>query len=69
MILIDYHYKSVTMFTISFNDKTEKVTYEETINVKNKTDSFEQNLYEKNIKRNFASSIREKLILKILSIK
>ena len=38
------------------------------INIKNQTDTFEQNIYEKNIKRNFASSIRGKLISAILSL-
>ena len=36
-------------------------------NIKNNLDSFEQNNYERNIKKNFASSIREKLITKILN--
>ena len=42
--------------------------FEESINIKNQSDTFEQNIYEKNIKRNFASSIREKLISAILSL-
>ena len=36
--------------------------------IKNQSDTFEQNIYEKNLKRNFASSIREKLISKILNL-
>jgi hypothetical protein len=32
----------------------------------NNTDIFEQNNYEKNLKKNFASSIVKKLIIKIL---
>ena len=65
----DYELSATSLFTILFNGKTQQVTFIETINVKNKKDSFEQNLYEKNIKRNFASSIRERLIFKILNIK
>ena len=44
------------------------IEFNENINIKNQSDSFEQNTYEKNIKRNFASSIREKLITEILNI-
>lgn len=65
----DYELSATSLFTILFKGKTQQVTFIETINVKNKKDSFEQNLYEKNIKRNFASSIRERLIFKILNIK
>jgi hypothetical protein len=42
-------------------------TFSESINIKDQADTFEQDSYEKNIKRNFASSIREKLISKISS--
>jgi hypothetical protein len=42
-------------------------TFSEYIIIKDQADTFEQDSYEKNIKRNFASSIREKLISKISS--
>lgn len=67
--ITDYELFVVSTFTILFNNKTQNVTFTETINVKNKVDTFEQNLYKKTVKRNFASSIREKLIFKILSMK
>ena len=38
------------------------------MNIKNNSNSFEQNNYEKNVKRNFASSIREKIIIKIFEL-
>ena len=66
--ITDYELSVTSIFTISSNGETQQVTYTEAINVKNKSSSFEQNLYEKNIKRNFASSIREKLILNIFNI-
>ena len=68
-VITDYELSTNSIFTINFNDKTQKITFNETINIKNRTDTFEQDEYERNIKRNFASSIREKLILRISSIK
>ena len=64
-----------TNFRVSLNakisiisdGKTKEFEFNEDINIKNNLDSFEQNNYERNIKKNFASSIREKLITKILN--
>ena len=42
--------------------------FEESIDIKNQSNSFEQNIYEQNIQKNFASSIREKLFSKIYSL-
>ena len=56
-------------FTIITKDKKEKILFFEKFNVENDSDSFAQRSYENTIKRNFASSIREKLILKLLSFK
>jgi hypothetical protein len=57
-----------TKIIVNINDKNEIMEFNEDINIRNNLDSFEQNNYEKNIKKNFASSIREKLIIKMLSI-
>ena len=67
--ITDYTLNVSSVFTINNKEKSKNVTLSDTINIKNRTDSFEQDLYEKNIKRNFASSIREKLISEILTIK
>jgi hypothetical protein len=64
-----------TNFEVSVNAKisiindeeTKEFEFNEKINIKNNLNSFEQNGYERNIKKNFASSIREKLITKILN--
>ena len=56
-------------FVIITKDKKEKILFFEKFNVENDPDSFAQRSYENTIKRNFASSIREKLILKLLSFK
>ena len=67
-IITDYKLSVTSIFTINLKEKTQVIELKETINIKNQSDSFEQNIYEKNIKRSFASSIREKLISKILNI-
>lgn len=65
----DYELTVNSTFLINYNEKSKSAVIFETINIKNRTDSFEQDLYEENIKRNFASSIREKLISEILTLR
>ena len=67
-VITDYNLSVVSIFSISLKNKNKTFKFEENINIKNQTDIFEQNTYEKNIKRNFASSIREKLISAILNL-
>jgi len=64
-------YKLIVDTEISFNkeDKNNILNFNENINIKSNSNSFEQNNYEKNIKKNFASSISNKLIINILSNK
>ena len=68
-LVTDYELSVNSIFTIYFDQKSKKLTFSETINIKNRTDTFEQDSYERNIKRNFASSLREKLISEILTLK
>ena len=65
-VITDYNLSVVSVFSINLKNKNETFKFEENINIKSQSDIFEQNTYEKNIKRNFASSIREKLISAIL---
>ena len=65
----DYKLSAKSIFTIYFNEKSKRVIFNESINIKNQTNNFEQDSYEKNIKINFASSLREKMISEILSLK
>ena len=65
-VITDYNLSVV--FAVNFKNKTETFKFDENINIKTQTDTFEQIIYEKNIKRNFASSIREKLVTSILSL-
>ena len=64
----DYKLTVNSSLSLHFNEKSKMINLSETINIKNQTDNFEQNSYEKSIKRNFASSIRQKLILEVLSL-
>ena len=67
-VITDYNLTTKSKVSINLKDQTKIFEFEESINIKNQTDTFEQNIYEKNIKRNFASSIREKLISTIMSL-
>lgn len=58
-----------TSFTIITKDKKNNFLFTEKINVENNPDSFAQKSYEDIIKKNFASSIREKLIMKLSNYK
>lgn len=66
--ITDYNISVTSIFTIKLKDVTKNFRYEENINIKNQLDTFQQKIYEQNIKKNFASSIREKLILSILGL-
>ena len=65
----DFKLSIKVIIDITYNDKNQKYIFNESINIKNDTDSFEQRNYEKTIKENFASSTVDKLIIKISSIK
>ena len=67
-VITDYNLSVVSIFSINLKNKNKTFKFEENINIKSQSDIFEQNTYEKNIKRNFASSIREKLISAILNL-
>lgn len=56
-------------FTIITKNKKETILFVEKFNIENDPDSFAQKSYENTIKRNFANSIREKLIIKLSSFK
>jgi len=67
-VITDYSLSVISIFSINLEDTDEIFEFVENINIKNQTDTFEQITYENNIRRNFASSIREKLISSILSL-
>ena len=45
-----------------------KVNYSDSVNIKNNSENFEQLEYEREIKKNFASDVKDKLILYLLSL-
>tara|TARA_B100001057_G_scaffold211105_1_gene211597 strand:+ start:1295 stop:1753 length:459 start_codon:yes stop_codon:yes gene_type:complete len=66
--ITDFTLSVTSIFVLKFNDITQNMKFEESIDIKNQSNSFEQNIYEQNIQKNFASSIREKLFSKIYSL-
>ena len=62
----NYNILAKVEITVKIDDKIDIFQFQESINIKPNSNAFEQQKYENNIKRNFASSIREKLIIKIL---
>jgi len=67
-VATDYKILVQTTVNIELNNKTYDLKFSESINIKNNSDSFEQNKYERNIKKNFASLVREKLVIKIFNL-
>ena len=67
--VVDYILLASATFKINYNDINETFTFKESLNIKNIDDTFEQRKYEDAIKDNFASSINNKLILKLKEIK
>ena len=65
--ITDYNLSVSSLFIVDLKKETKTFKFEENVNIKNQSDTFQQKIYEKNIKKNFASSIRENLILVILS--
>ena len=55
-------------FEIKYKNKIENVSFEERFIIKKTSNTFEQKKYENTIILNFAESIKDKLILKLLSL-
>ena len=63
----DYKLQATINFNVSKNGTKKKITLSESLDIKNEGENFEQTNYENSIKRNFAISIKEKLIPYLLS--
>ena len=61
----DYQAIAVTEFEINRNEITEKLIVSEKFNYQKISDSYEEKSYEQTIKSNLASSISQKLILRL----
>ena len=65
----DYQSKAVTTFIIIKDQDTKTFTVNEKFNFQKMSDKYEERGYEENIKRNLATSISQKLILRLSIIK
>ena len=68
-VATDYKLIAETIISFDQEGKNNILNFNENINIKSNSNSYEQNNYEKSIKKNFASSISNKLIINILSNK
>ena len=66
--ITDYQIFVKANFEIKYENKVEDVSFEERFNIKKTSNTFEQKKYENTIIINFAESIKDKLILKLLSL-
>ena len=64
-----YELLADTNVQIKFNETEYEISINESLKVNDKEDSFEQRKYENIVKVNFAKSIKEKLILKLKTLK
>tara|TARA_B100000989_G_C19226984_1_gene338276 strand:+ start:98 stop:556 length:459 start_codon:yes stop_codon:yes gene_type:complete len=67
--ITDYQAEVITVFTIENENNSENFSINEKFNFQKMTDKYEEKKYELNIKRNIASSISQRLILKLAVIK
>ena len=66
--ITNYELVAISCFQISYKNKNHNVSFKESLRIKNMEDAFEQRKYENIIKNNFASSIHEKLLLKLKTL-
>ena len=65
----DYQARAIVEFEINKNEITEKLVFDEKFNYQKISDSYEEKSYEQTIKKNLASSISQKLILRLSTTK
>ena len=65
----DYQARAITKFEINKNEIIEHLVVEEKFNYQKISDSYEEKSYEQTLKRNLASSISQKLILRLSTTK
>ena len=65
----DYQARAIVRFEINKNEIVENLVVNEKFNYQKISDSYEEKSYEQTIKRNLASSISQKLILRLSSTK
>jgi len=67
-VATDYKLLADVIIRVNLNDEMKVLTFDENINIKSNSNSFEKDNYERNIKKNFASSIIEKFIIRIFNL-
>ena len=67
--ITDYQAKAIATFRIKKNKNFEELIINEKFNYQKITDSYEERSYEQTIKRNLASSISQKLIIRLSIVK
>ncbi len=67
-VATDYKLLVDTEINVYASGKNNILRFSENFNIKSNSNSYEQNNYERNIKKNFASSIRDKFIIKIFDL-
>ena len=65
----DYQARAITKFKINKNEGAEELVVDEKFNYQKISDSYEEKSYEQTIKKNLASSISQKLILRLSTTK
>ena len=65
----DYQARAITKFEINKNEGAEELVVDEKFNYQKVSDSYEEKSYEQTIKKNLASSISQKLILRLSTTK
>ena len=65
----DYKLQADVKFIINYKESTTNISYKEVINFAKISDVFEEKQYELTIKNNFASSITDKLIERLVSLR
>ena len=63
--ITDYQAKAIATFQIKKNKNFEKLIINEKFNYQKITDSYEEKSYEQTIKKNLASSISQKLVIRL----
>ena len=67
--ITDYQTDVITTFVIKKKNKSESFSVNEKFNFKKMTDKYEEKNYERNIKRNLATTISQKLLLRLAVMK
>ena len=66
---LEFRLELITNVNINFGDENIEAIFNESFNIANSSDTFELRKYENTIKRNFAKLTKDKIILKLTSLK